>query len=74
MSRQTYLLQTRRLGMRRYKPDDAIALSAVFADPIATKFYPAMITRPALVHWINWNLHVKTRLINYPLLEQCRLV
>ena len=56
MSRQTYLLQTRRLGMRRYKPDDVIALRAVFADPIAAKFYPEMVTTPALVRWINWNL------------------
>lgn len=42
MSHPPYLLQTRRLGMRRYARDDVRALGAVFADPYAAKFYPAM--------------------------------
>lgn len=56
MPRQPYLLQTRRLGMRRFALDDAEALRAVFADPYAAKFYPAMNTTAALERWIHWNL------------------
>lgn len=56
MSDRPYLLQTRRLGMRRYTHDDMGALGAVFADPYAAKFYPAMNTELALERWIHWNL------------------
>jgi [ribosomal protein S5]-alanine N-acetyltransferase len=56
MSRTPYLLQTRRLGMRRYAHSDVGALGAVFADPYAAKFYPMMNTTAALERWVDWNL------------------
>jgi [ribosomal protein S5]-alanine N-acetyltransferase len=56
MSPPRYVIQTRRLGMRRYVADDLEALRAVFADPYATKFYPAMHETAALERWIGWNL------------------
>ena len=42
--------------MRRYAAEDVEALRAVFADPYAAKFYPAMTTTAALERWVNWNL------------------
>ena len=54
--RQPYVLQTARLGMRRYTMADAEPLRAVFADPYAAKFYPAMNQQDQLERWIRWNL------------------
>jgi RimJ/RimL family protein N-acetyltransferase len=56
MPRQPYILQTQRLGMRRYATTDEDALRAVFADPYAATFYPAMNQQEALDRWITWNL------------------
>ena len=56
MSEVPYLLRTNRLGFRRYIAADGQALGPVFADPYATKFYPAMGQQEALDRWINWNL------------------
>lgn len=55
MSRTPYILQTRRLGMRRYVAEDLESLRPVFADPYAAKFYPTMDTTAALERWITWN-------------------
>ena len=56
MPDQPYVLQTQRLGMRRYAVTDADALRSVFADPYAARFYPAMNQPEALDRWIAWNL------------------
>ncbi|HUR00300.1 MAG TPA: GNAT family N-acetyltransferase [Gemmatimonadaceae bacterium] len=56
MSEVPYLLRSNRLGFRRYIAADGQALGPVFADPYATKFYPAMGQQEALDRWINWNL------------------
>jgi RimJ/RimL family protein N-acetyltransferase len=56
MRRQPYVIQTERLGMRRYVVSDIGDLRPVFADPYAAKFYPAMNQPEALARWINWNL------------------
>ena len=56
MPLEPYVLQTQRLGMRRYAATDVGALRAVFADPYAAKFYPAMNTTQALERWVSWNL------------------
>lgn len=56
MAGTAYILQTRRLGLRRYRPDDTEPLRAVFADPYAARFYPAMNTSAALERRIDWNL------------------
>jgi RimJ/RimL family protein N-acetyltransferase len=42
--------------MRRYVAEDAPALGAVFADPYAATFYPAMNTAEAFERWVHWNL------------------
>ncbi len=51
-----YVLQTERLGMRRYTMADVDAVGELFADPYAAKFYPVMNTREAHARWIGWNL------------------
>jgi RimJ/RimL family protein N-acetyltransferase len=56
MQRQPYVLQTERLGMRRYTVSDVEALRPVFADAYAAKFYPAMSRQEGLERWIHWNL------------------
>lgn len=56
MSHRPYVLQSERLGLRRYAADDVEALRAVFADPYAAQFYPAMSEATALERWIGWNL------------------
>ncbi|MET0508254.1 MAG: GNAT family N-acetyltransferase [Burkholderiaceae bacterium] len=56
MPGQRYVLQTRRLGLRRYVPADVEPLRAVFADPYAAQFYPTMNQQEALERWVGWNL------------------
>lgn len=56
MERPHYVLHTERLGFRRYRPDDAAALAAVFADAYARRFYPEHGRREKLTGWIEWNL------------------
>lgn len=51
-----YLLQTERLGFRRYVASDSEWLGPVFADPYAAQFYPAMGTTEGIDRWIHWNL------------------
>ena len=55
MSRQPYVLQTVRLGMRPYAIADVEDLRPVFADPYAARFYPAMNQPESLERWISWN-------------------
>ena len=56
MEQQRYIFRTERLGFRRYRPDDAEALAAVFGDPYARRFYSEHGRREKLVGWIEWNL------------------
>jgi RimJ/RimL family protein N-acetyltransferase len=56
MSSHTYLLQTQRLGFRRYRASDGESLRPVFSDPYAAKFYPAMGAQEGIDNWIRWNL------------------
>jgi RimJ/RimL family protein N-acetyltransferase len=56
MSEGRYVLQTARLGLRCFVPGDAEALQAVFEDPYAAQFYPAMRGHAAMERWIAWNL------------------
>lgn len=51
-----WVLQTPRLGLRRYRLSDLPAVRAVFADPEAARFYPAMHSDEACTRWIQWNL------------------
>jgi len=52
----TTIVETERLRLRPYRPDDAEALYAVFADPYARRFYPRMSEREKIDDWIAWNL------------------
>lgn len=48
--------QTSRLRLRELVPDDAAALFAVFADPLARSFYPGMAAHAGAEAWIERNL------------------
>ncbi len=50
------IVETKRLRLRLYRPDDAEALYAVFADPYARRFYPRMSNHAKIEDWIAWNL------------------
>ena len=56
MSSPLYILQSERLGFRRYRASDGELLRPVFADPHASQFYPAMGEQEGVDRWINWNL------------------
>lgn len=55
-SAEGYVLETARLRLRRFTRDDADALSDVFADPEARRFYPEMEQPGAAAAWIERNL------------------
>ena len=56
MSSLPYILQTERLGFRRYRESDGELLGPVFADPYAAQFYPGMGKQEGIDRWISWNL------------------
>ncbi len=47
---------TERIRFRRYRTEDATAVSEMFADPQARRFYPDMGQPDKSVGWIRWNL------------------
>jgi RimJ/RimL family protein N-acetyltransferase len=49
-------LETERLRLRKFTPDDADALLTVLGDPIAMQYYPAPYDRPGIEDWIRRNL------------------
>lgn len=61
----SYLLQTGRLGFRRYVAADNQALAPVFADPNAAQFYPTMGSMDAIDRWIGWHIHPAFRSLGY---------
>jgi [ribosomal protein S5]-alanine N-acetyltransferase len=56
MSESAYVFCTPRLGLRHFVPSDAEQLAAVFGDPYAQEFYPAMSQPDALERWVTLNL------------------
>lgn len=50
------VIETARLRLRAYTPDDVAPLRAVFADAYARRFYPLMGEAASLARWIDWNL------------------
>jgi [ribosomal protein S5]-alanine N-acetyltransferase len=56
MSQHPYIFRTERLGFRRYTAADNDAVRAIFADPQARQFYPAMQNQDAVDRWVSWNL------------------
>ena len=51
-----YVVETDRLRLRRYTPEDFPALFEVFGDPHARAFYPRMEDPIHVKGWIEWNL------------------
>ena len=48
----SFELETERLRLRKFTPDDADALLAVLGDPIAMQYYPAPYDRSGIKDWI----------------------
>jgi RimJ/RimL family protein N-acetyltransferase len=46
------LIETDRLRLRRYRPDDVEELAAMFADPEHMRFYPTTFTREQTQGWV----------------------
>lgn len=50
------ILETARLRLREFRPDDANALEPVLGDPVAMQYYPAPYDRAGIEDWIRRNL------------------
>ena len=53
---QSVVLETGRLRLREFVPEDADALAAVLSDPVAMKYYPAAFDRKGVEEWIGKNI------------------
>ena len=53
---ESFVLQTARLSLRRFRPDDAEAIFAIIGDDIAMQYYPKTFNRSDAVQWIERNL------------------
>jgi [ribosomal protein S5]-alanine N-acetyltransferase len=53
---QSLILETSRLLLREFVPQDADALAAVLGDPVAMQFYPAPFDREGVAEWIAKNI------------------
>ena len=51
-----YIIETERLGLREYTPDDFDALYEIMSDPETMQHYPAPLTEERTRGWITWNL------------------
>jgi RimJ/RimL family protein N-acetyltransferase len=49
------MLETPRLVLRLFAPEDVEALAGVLSDPIAMRFYPRPFSRPEVEQWIERN-------------------
>lgn len=52
---QGLILETERLRLREFIPEDAGALAAVLGDPVAMQYYPAAFDRQGVENWIEKN-------------------
>jgi RimJ/RimL family protein N-acetyltransferase len=52
---QGLVLQTLRLRLREFVPQDADALAAVLGDPVAMQYYPAALDHKGVEGWIERN-------------------
>ena len=50
------VLQTERLTLRQFVPEDLELLAPIFADPEMMRFYPEPFTRERTQRWIDWSL------------------
>jgi ribosomal-protein-alanine N-acetyltransferase len=53
---QGVILETERLRLREFVPQDADALAAVLGDPVAMQYYPAPFDRKEVEEWIGRNI------------------
>jgi RimJ/RimL family protein N-acetyltransferase len=53
---QGVILETARLHLREFVPQDADALARVLGDPVAMQFYPAPFDRKGVEEWIGKNI------------------
>lgn len=51
------VLETTRLWLRKYTPDDVDERAAMFADEQTMRYYARTKTRNETADWIEWNLH-----------------
>jgi RimJ/RimL family protein N-acetyltransferase len=51
------ILETGRLLLRTFVPDDVDALARVLSDPETMRYYPAPFDRPGVADWIARNQH-----------------
>ena len=56
LTKQGVVLETSRLLLRQFVPQDADALAAVLGDPVAMQYYPAAFDRKGVEEWINKNI------------------
>ena len=49
------ILETERLRLREFVPEDAAALAAVLGDPVTMQYYPAPFNRKEVEEWIERN-------------------
>lgn len=50
------MIETKRLLLREYSPDDFDALYAILSDPETMRHYPAPFDEARTRRWIDWNL------------------
>lgn len=56
VAKQRFVLETSRLRLREFIPQDADALAAVLGDPVAMQYYPAPFDRKGVEEWIGKNI------------------
>jgi RimJ/RimL family protein N-acetyltransferase len=56
LAKQRVVLETSRLRVREFVPQDADALAAVLGDPVAMQYYPATFDRKGVEEWIGRNI------------------
>ena len=50
------ILETERLVLREWTPDDVDDLLRIFSDPVAMSFYPSTYDRKEALGWIEWQI------------------
>lgn len=50
------MIETKRLRLREYTPEDFAALKEILSDPVTMAHYPKPYDDAGVERWINWNL------------------
>lgn len=50
------VLETARLRLREFTPDDTTAMEPILGDPIVMQYYPSVLDRKGVQAWIEKNL------------------